>query len=248
MPIFSSCAFSLGFATFFLGSWAERAGPRKVAAMAACSWGGGLLLASAGVATHTLPLVYLGYGVLGGVGWGMGYISPVSTLMKWFPDRRGLATGLALTAFGGGAMIATPLNELLLSMYRVVPELLGSVDSVKLVTQDGVRFAEVAGHLREVRRVGPAASRAPGRGLGRKSVEPTRAGRRSRVTSGSSASVCCGQGARTHTTARVGRQRDTLDQLGYRRTGGPLLARRCGWRACSLRASTPLLLPHPRTS
>lgn len=150
VPIFSSCALSLGVTTFTLGGWAERAGPRKVAATAAACWGGGLITAALGVYTHTLPLVYLGYGVFGGIGWGLGYVSPVSTLMKWFPDRRGLATGLGLTAFGGGAMVATPLNEHLLSTFRRLPEYLGSVDSVNLFTEGGKRFAEVGGAVKEV--------------------------------------------------------------------------------------------------
>ena len=145
VPIFSSCAITLALCTALLGPWAERAGPRKVAATAAVAWGSGLVLTGVGCATHTLPLLYVGYGVLGGLGWGLGYISPVSSLMKWFPDRRGLATGLALSAFGGGAIVATPLNELLMSAFFMLPEYLGPADALRLVTEGGRRYAEGAG-------------------------------------------------------------------------------------------------------
>ena len=108
VPIFSACAIGLGVTTFTLGKWAERVGPRKVAGTAAVLWSSGLACAALGTYTHTLPLCYAGYGALGGAGWGLGYISPVSNLMKWFPDKRGLATGLALASFGGGAILAAP--------------------------------------------------------------------------------------------------------------------------------------------
>eukprot|EP00048_Salpingoeca_helianthica_P020097 m.4800 g.4800 ORF g.4800 m.4800 type:complete len:672 (-) comp4393_c0_seq1:17-2032(-) len=148
--IFSACAVSLGLSTALLGPWAERSGPRKVAVAAAVAWSTGLVLTGFGVSLHELPLLYLGYGILGGIGWGLGYISPVSTLLKWFPDRRGLASGLALTAFGGGAMLATPINESLLNLFFELPQFLGPVDAVTLVTEGGKRFAEVAGEMREV--------------------------------------------------------------------------------------------------
>ncbi|EGD82660.1 MFS permease [Salpingoeca rosetta] len=150
LPIFSMCAFTLGLTTAFLGPWAERKGPRMVATAAGLAWGGGLMLTGLGTMLHELPLLYLGYGVFGGIGWGLGYISPVSTLMRWFPDRRGLATGLALTAFGGGAMLATPVNEALFSAFYEMPTYLGAVDSVDLVTENGRRFADVSGQLQEV--------------------------------------------------------------------------------------------------
>src|SRR5829696_4844840 len=88
---------------------------------AALCWSGGFAIAALGVATSQLWLLYLGYGVLGGIGLGIGYISPVSTLIKWFPDRPGLATGLAIMGFGGGALIASPLSESLLSTYADNP-------------------------------------------------------------------------------------------------------------------------------
>lgn len=125
-----------------------------VAATAALSWSTGLVLTGVGCMTHTLPLLYLGYGAFGGAGWALGYISPVSNLIKWFPDRRGLASGMALTAFGGGAMIATPLNEILMRRFFVPPEQVGVFGDAAcpVVTTDaaGRRVAEVAGELREV--------------------------------------------------------------------------------------------------
>jgi len=93
----------LGSSAALFGSWLERAGPRKAATAAACCWCGGLVIAAAGVYWHQLWMLWLGAGVIGGIGLGLGYISPVSTLIKWFPDRRGLATGLAIMGFGGGA-------------------------------------------------------------------------------------------------------------------------------------------------
>eukprot|EP01147_Barroeca_monosierra_P011008 gene11008-3080_t len=150
LPIFSTCALTLGLTTAIFGPWAERKGPRTVATAAGVAWGGGLALTGIGTILHELPLLYLGYGVLGGIGWGLGYISPVSTLMRWFPDRRGLATGLALTAFGGGAMLATPINEALFSTFFEMPTYLGAVDTVDLFTEAGRRFATIDGNAVEV--------------------------------------------------------------------------------------------------
>ena len=150
VPIFSCCAVGLGITTTTLGPWAESAGPRKVAMAAALAWSGGLLVSAAGCHLHSLPLVYFGYGCLGGVGWGLGYISPVSNLMKWFPDRRGLATGMALAAFGGGAILAAPMNKYFCERNAILPDYLGSTENVHLITESGKRFAEVAGELKEV--------------------------------------------------------------------------------------------------
>src|SRR5206468_9413274 len=90
----------LGLSAAFAGTWLERAGPRKVGVVAACFWGGGFLLAALGVFWHRIGIIYIGYGVIGGCGLGLGYVSPVSTLIKWFPDRRGMATGMAIMGFG----------------------------------------------------------------------------------------------------------------------------------------------------
>ena len=108
----------LGVSAAAWGGWLERSGPRKAGVVAALCWCGGLVLGAIGVVTHQLWLLWLGSGVIGGVGLGLGYISPVSTLVKWFPDRRGMATGMAIMGFGGGAMIGAPLADLLMNFYK----------------------------------------------------------------------------------------------------------------------------------
>src|SRR3974390_1543612 len=96
----------------------ERVGPHKAGVVAACCWAGGLLIGAFGVYVHQLWIMWLGAGVIGGVGLGLGYISPVSTLIKWFPDHRGMATGFAIAGFGGGAMIGAPLANLLMNYFK----------------------------------------------------------------------------------------------------------------------------------
>jgi MFS family permease len=150
VPIFSCAAVSLGVCSALLGPWAERVGPRAVCLTAAGCWSSGLALAGLGVQLNSLPLVYLGYGVLGGAGWGLGYISPIPALLSWFPDRRGLASGIGLAAFGMGAMLAAPLESWLLSRNFRAPTFLGSADSLSLVTEQGRRFVSENGTLREV--------------------------------------------------------------------------------------------------
>ncbi|UPK34031.1 OFA family MFS transporter [Bradyrhizobium sp. 186] len=108
----------LGVSAAIWGGWLERSGPRKAGVVAACCWGGGLLIGAFGVYVHQLWIMWLGCGVIGGVGLGLGYISPVSTLIKWFPDRRGMATGMAIMGFGGGAMIGAPLANLLINYFK----------------------------------------------------------------------------------------------------------------------------------
>ncbi len=115
--IFSIAIFFLGVASAVFGRWVEEGGPRKAMFTAACCWAGGFLISAAGVAIHNLWLIYLGYGVLGGIALGIGYISPVSTLIKWFPDRPGMATGMAIMGFGGGAFIASPLSVWLMKQF-----------------------------------------------------------------------------------------------------------------------------------
>ena len=115
--IFSIAIVMLGLSAAVLGTWVERVGPRKAMVTAALCWGTGFLVGAAGIGLGSLPLLYLGYGVIGGIGLGIGYISPVSTLIKWFPDRPGLATGMAIMGFGGGALIASPLSSKLMSVY-----------------------------------------------------------------------------------------------------------------------------------
>ncbi|MDO3685758.1 OFA family MFS transporter [Micromonospora sp. C28ISP2-4] len=115
--IFSIAIVMLGLSAAVAGTWVEANGPRKAMFVSACFWAAGFLVGALGIAIGQLWLLYLGYGVLGGIGLGIGYISPVSTLIKWFPDRPGLATGLAIMGFGGGAMVASPLSRQLLSFY-----------------------------------------------------------------------------------------------------------------------------------
>lgn len=116
--IFSIAIVFLGLSAAFAGKWLEEVGPRKAMFVAACCFGGGFLVAAAGIALHQIWLVYLGYGVLGGIGLGIGYVSPVSTLIKWFPDKRGMATGMAIMGFGGGAFIASPMSVALMKHFQ----------------------------------------------------------------------------------------------------------------------------------
>ena len=170
--IFSVAIVSLGLSAAYAGKWLEEVGPRMVGFVSACCWGGGFLLGSLGIYLHELGfqismsipvisskpinlqlglyLLYFGYGVVGGVGLGLGYVSPVSTLIRWFPDRRGMATGMAIMGFGGGAMIAKLSIDRLLANFYKVPEYLGSAESLKLITEGGRRFVEISGNLTEV--------------------------------------------------------------------------------------------------
>jgi MFS family permease len=107
----------LGTSAAIWGGWLERVGPRRAGVVAAFCWGGGFLISAMGIYLHQLWLMWVGSGVIGGIGLGLGYISPVSTLIKWFPDRRGMATGMAIMGFGGGAMIGTPLAAMLMAYY-----------------------------------------------------------------------------------------------------------------------------------
>ena len=108
----------LGCSAAIWGGWLERSGPRKAGVVSAICWCGGMAIAALGIITHQLWLMWLGAGVIGGIGLGLGYISPVSTLIKWFPDRRGMATGMAIMGFGGGAMIGAPLADLLMNHFQ----------------------------------------------------------------------------------------------------------------------------------
>ncbi|VGO07057.1 MFS permease [plant metagenome] len=107
----------LGCSAALWGGWLERAGPRKAGVVSAVCWCGGLLISALGVYLHQMWMLWLGSGVIGGIGLGLGYISPVSTLIKWFPDKRGMATGMAIMGFGGGAMIGAPLADVLMRHF-----------------------------------------------------------------------------------------------------------------------------------
>jgi MFS family permease len=115
--IFSLAIFFLGASAALLGRWVEEGGPRRAMFTAALCWSGGFLIAAVGVYLHNIWIVYFGYGIVGGFGLGLGYISPVSTLIKWFPDRPGMATGMAIMGFGGGAFIASPLSVWLMQQF-----------------------------------------------------------------------------------------------------------------------------------
>jgi MFS family permease len=115
--IFSIAIVFLGTSAALFGRWVEEGGPRRAMFTAALCFGLGFVISAVGVNLHQLWLVFLGYGVLGGCGLGLGYISPVSTLIKWFPDRPGMATGMAIMGFGGGAFIASPLSVWLMRKF-----------------------------------------------------------------------------------------------------------------------------------
>lgn len=141
--VFTVAIVFLGFSAAIAGKWLERVGPRTVGIVAGVLWGGGMILGAVAIWLHQLWLLYLGYGVLGGCGLGLGYVSPVSTLIRWFPDRRGMAAGLAIMGFGGGAILATPVQELLMRRFARTPTYLGTIDSVSLSTVEGKRFADI---------------------------------------------------------------------------------------------------------
>ena len=121
--IFSLAIIMLGLSAALFGNWLEGAGPRKAMFASALCFASGFYIAYLGVTWHQLWLLYFGYGVVGGIGLGLGYISPVSTLIKWFPDRPGLATGMAIMGFGGGAMIGSPLAIKLMTYFRTVEDM-----------------------------------------------------------------------------------------------------------------------------
>ncbi len=153
--VFTVAIVFLGLSAAVGGKWLEKVGPRMVGVVAACCWGGGFIIGGFGIVSGQLWLLYLGYGVIGGCGLGLGYVSPVGTLIRWFPDRRGMATGLAIMGFGGGAMIAKFMIEPLIRLYYKPADYLGAVDAVKLITDEtGRRLVEVAGTMREVVIVG----------------------------------------------------------------------------------------------
>ncbi|MFH0351955.1 MAG: MFS transporter, partial [Chromatiales bacterium] len=132
----------LGSSAAVFGQWVEREGPRKAGVYASCCWAGGFLISATGVYWHHIWLLWLGSGVIGGIGLGLGYISPVSTLIKWFPDRRGMATGMAIMGFGGGAMIGAPLADLLMKYYAG-PDSVGVWET--FVTLSAIYFVAMMG-------------------------------------------------------------------------------------------------------
>jgi len=137
LPLVVFIAVALGLSAALFGRWVERVGPRRSMFISALCFGGGFIVSAVGINLHQLWLLYLGYGVLGGCGLGIGYISPVSTLIKWFPDRPGMATGMAIMGFGGGALIGAPLSILLMDHFKT-PASTGVMES--FVTMGVVYF------------------------------------------------------------------------------------------------------------
>ena len=115
--VFTLAYVFLGLSAGVGGKWQDRVGPRVSGVVAAALFGSGFFLSALGVWRHQLALLHLGYGVLGGCGLGLGFNTPISTLLRWFPDRRGLATGLAVMGFGGGAILAAPLSTALMRQF-----------------------------------------------------------------------------------------------------------------------------------
>lgn len=148
--VFTVAIVFLGLSAAIAGKWLEKVGPRMVGVVAAFCWGGGFIIGGLGIVSGQLWLLYLGYGVIGGCGLGLGYVSPVSTLIRWFPDRRGMATGMAIMGFGGGAMIAKFMIDPCIRFYHQLPEYLGSVDSLNLVTESGRRMVVTVDGWKEV--------------------------------------------------------------------------------------------------
>lgn len=125
--VFSLAIVFLGLSAAVGGKWLERVGPRATMATSAVLFGSGFFISALGMYTQQLWLLYLGYGVIGGIGLGLGYVSPVSTLIKWFPDRRGMATGMAIMGFGGGALVGAPLSVALMAHFKESGSTLGGI-------------------------------------------------------------------------------------------------------------------------
>jgi MFS family permease len=145
-----------GVSASLVGKWQMNVGARKAMAAASVAFGGGLMLGAAGIHFHSLPLVYLGYGFFGGTGIGLAYTPPVQTLMQWFPDKKGIASGLTIAGFGSGALVFTPCVQYLMKQFSKLPEYLGPANQFITKTIDGKLFADVNGSLIEVVQAGAA--------------------------------------------------------------------------------------------
>jgi hypothetical protein len=152
-----SFVFALQGISAALGSsWAMKVGPRASMAVASLCFGGGMMIAGLGVEMHNLSLVYAGYGLLSGTGVGLAYTPPVQSLIAWFPDKKGLASGLTIAGFGSGALVFTPLVQGLMEKFARMPQYLGSPLDVETQVEGGKLFADVGGRLVEAVRVGSA--------------------------------------------------------------------------------------------
>jgi hypothetical protein len=145
-----------GISAASLGKWQLKVGPRKSVALSALSFGSGLAIGSLGIYLHSLPLIYFGYGVLGGAGIGLGYNPPVQALLQWFPDKKGLASGLAIAGFGSGALLFIPAVRYLLKKLSKLPGYPGPTENFRTKTVGGKLFADVDGALIEVINAGTA--------------------------------------------------------------------------------------------
>jgi MFS family permease len=146
---FSCLAVGFGTTLGLLAPWAERVGPRVAGLVGGGLFGAGHLISAAGLYTGQLPLVWAGWGLVGGVGWGLGYICPLSTLMRWFPDRKGMATGISIGGFAGGALFGAPAIESLRAHFFESPTFLGAADAVQLKTEGARQLALHAGEWQE---------------------------------------------------------------------------------------------------
>jgi MFS family permease len=140
----------LGGSAGVLGNWQNKIGVRKAMLYSSCAFGGGLVLGSLGIYLHLLPLVYLGYGVIGGLGTGLAYTPPIQTLLQWFPDKKGVASGLTIAGFGSGALLFTPIVQSLMKSFAVMPTYLGATKDFVLKNVDGKFFTDVNGVSVEV--------------------------------------------------------------------------------------------------
>ena len=149
LNVFSLNICGIGLTTAFLGRRIGEMGPKRSVQLGSLMWGGGLVLSSYAVSIHDLTLLYLGYGVLGGMGIGFGYLGPLLYLQSWFPDRRGLAAGLAVAGFGGGSIAIAPVISKLLSTFREAPTYVGrKEDFVTTLNESGERFVKLGEDVR----------------------------------------------------------------------------------------------------
>ena len=145
-----------GLSASLLGKWQMKVGPRASMAAASVAFGGGIMAGAAGIYFHSIPLLYGGYGILGGLGIGLAYTPPIQTLISWFPDKKGLASGIVVAGFGSGALFFTPTVQYLMKYFAQVPDYMGPSGSTLTKIVDGKLFASLDGKLIEVVQAGAA--------------------------------------------------------------------------------------------